>query len=41
MVNSIVFAAAAYGGAIVVSAFTAVIMKMLYLVINRNEGDKT
>jgi hypothetical protein len=40
MVKAIVFAAAAYGGAIVVSAFTAAIMKLIYLVINR-EGNKT
>jgi hypothetical protein len=40
MVKSIVFAFATYGGAIVVSAFTAAIIKLIYLVINR-EGNKT
>ena len=40
MVKSIVFAFAAYGGAIVVSAFTAAIIKLLYLVINQKESNK-
>jgi hypothetical protein len=41
MVKSVVFAFAAYGGTIVVSVFTAAIIKFIYLVINRKEGDKT
>jgi uncharacterized membrane protein YqgA involved in biofilm formation len=40
MVTSIVFAAVAYGCAIVVSAFTAVMIKLIYSVINR-EGNRT
>jgi hypothetical protein len=41
MVKSIVFAAAAYGGTLVVSVFTAVVIKLIYSVINRKEGGKT
>jgi hypothetical protein len=41
MVKSVVFAFAAYGGAIVMSALTAGIIELLYLVINRKEGNKT
>jgi len=41
MVKSVVFAFAAYGGAIVVSAFTAGIIELLYLILNRKEGNKT
>lgn len=41
MVKSIVFAVAAYGGTIAVSACTAAIIKLVYLLINRKEGNKT
>ena len=41
MVKAIVFAVAAYGGAIVVSVFTAAIIKLIYIVINRKEDNKT
>ena len=41
MVKSIEFAFAAYGGAIVVSALTAAIIRLIYLVLNRKEGNKT
>ena len=41
MGKSVVFAFAAYGGAIVVSAFTAAIIKLIYIVINREKGNKT
>jgi hypothetical protein len=40
MVKSFVFAVAAYGGTIVVSVFTAAIIKLIYLIINRKEGNK-
>jgi hypothetical protein len=41
MVKAIVFALAAYGGAIVVSIFTAAIIKLIYIIINRREDNKT
>ena len=41
MVKSIVFATAAYGGAIVVSVFMAGIIELFYLILNRKEGKKT
>ena len=41
MVKSVVFAFAAYGGAIVMSALTAGIIELLYLILNRKEGKKT
>ena len=40
MVKAVEFAFAAYGGAIVVSAFTAALIKLIYIVINK-EGNKT
>jgi len=41
MVKAVVFAFAAYGGAIIVSIFMAGIIELFYLTFNRKKGKKT